>query len=200
MPKTVSPCVPAGRMAAIDQPVIAARGGLRLRPWHETDAKVLFDAHTDAGIRHWHGRTFESVDEAAEHIAAGHVCWSDEKGANWAVVRRDDPTDDAARGAIVARIGLSFIDLAGGVAEISYWVLPAERGAGVALAATAALTEWSFEAVGLHRLEIMHSTENAPSCVVAERAGFTAEGTLRSYQLHDDGWHDMHLHSRLRSD
>ena len=28
-------------------------------------------------------------------------------------------------------------------------------------------------------------------------AGFEPEGTLRSAVLHEDGWHDMHLHARL---
>jgi RimJ/RimL family protein N-acetyltransferase len=35
---------------------------------------------------------------------------------------------------------------------------------------------------------------------VAAKAGFTAEGTLRSALLHADGWHDMHLHARVQGD
>ena len=36
-----------------------------------------------------------------------------------------------------------------------------------------------------------------PVLRVAAKAGFTAEGTLRSALLHADGWHDMHLHARV---
>jgi RimJ/RimL family protein N-acetyltransferase len=39
---------------------------------------------------------------------------------------------------------------------------------------------------------------NAESCQVALKAGFALEGTARSALLHTDGWHDMHVHARLR--
>ena len=77
-------------------------------------------------------------------------------------------------------------------------MLPAARGGGVAQAAASALADWAFAELGVHRLEIMHSTTNPASCAVAVKVGFEPEGTLRSYQLHDDGWHDMHLHARIR--
>ena len=43
----------------------------------------------------------------------------------------------------------------------------------------------------------MHSTANAASCRVAEKAGFAPEGVLRQSVRHLDGWHDMHLHARV---
>ncbi|MFC7614839.1 GNAT family N-acetyltransferase [Actinokineospora soli] len=57
-----------------------------------------------------------------------------------------------------------------------------------------------FDDLKLHRLYLDHSTANTASCRVATKAGFTPEGTLRGAGLHADGWHDMHLHSRLRTD
>ena len=55
-----------------------------------------------------------------------------------------------------------------------------------------------FEHVGLHRIELHHATGNAASCRVADKAGYALEGTMRQRTLHADGWHDMHLHARLR--
>ena len=60
------------------------------------------------------------------------------------------------------------------------------------------MTSWALYELGFHRLEVHHSTENDGSCRVAERAGFGLEGVLRSALLHEDGWHDVHLHARLR--
>lgn len=54
--------------------------------------------------------------------------------------------------------------------------------------------------LGLQRLRLTHSVENPASCRVAERAGFALEGTMRSALLHEDGWHDEHLHARVRGD
>ena len=192
MPKTVPPVVPAGRMAAMDQPVIEAPGGLRLRRLEAQDAGTLVRAFADPAIRHYHGRSFESVDEAIEFVQSTHEGWSGEKTAAWAVEQAD--------GTMAGRVGLSFIDLEHGIAEISYWVLPEARGRGVSVAAASALVDWAFDVLGVHRLEIVHSMTNAASCAVAATLGFAVEGTLRSCLLHDDGWHDMHLHSRIRSE
>jgi len=85
-------------------------------------------------------------------------------------------------------------------AEVSYWVLPAFRGRGVAPLALGAVADWAFDDVGFHRLELDHSTQNAASCREAIKAGFVAEGTKRAQALHLDGWHDMHAHGLLSSD
>jgi RimJ/RimL family protein N-acetyltransferase len=83
---------------------------------------------------------------------------------------------------------------------MSYWVLPAARGTGIAARATRTLMRWAFDTLLLNRLFLVHSTANLPSCRVALKAGFRVEGTLRGHTLHADGWHDMHMHARLRTD
>ena len=113
--------------------------------------------------------------------------WRAETGAEWAVVGEDDR--------VVARVGLPGLHCADGLAEVGYWVMPEARGRGVAGRALEAMTQWLVGA-GLHRIELMHSVHNEPSCRVATKAGFDLEGVLRSALLHTDGWHDMHLHAR----
>lgn len=66
--------------------------------------------------------------------------------------------------------------------------------------AAEAVSRWAFEDLGLHRLRITHSVANPASCAVAEKAGFRLDGTMRGALLHADGWHDEHLHARLRTD
>jgi ribosomal-protein-alanine N-acetyltransferase len=70
----------------------------------------------------------------------------------------------------------------------------------VATRALRAVTARMFRQVGLHRIELLHSTANEASCRVANQSGYTYEGTKRRQALHADGWHDMHLHARLRDD
>jgi RimJ/RimL family protein N-acetyltransferase len=50
------------------------------------------------------------------------------------------------------------------------------------------------------RLQAIADVANLPSQRVLERAGFTREGTLRSAQWREGGWHDQHIYSRLRGD
>lgn len=84
-----------------------------------------------------------------------------------------------------------------GLGTVSYWVAPAGRGRGIAPRALREVSAWALHDLGLHRIEVEHSTANAASCRVAAKAGYVWESTKRSQMLHFDGWHDMHLHVML---
>lgn len=191
MPRLITPALPAGALAGRPQPEIPGDGVL-LRPWAGTDTAAVLTGYTDPGIRHWHARAMDAA-EADAWIAAWADRWHGETGAGWAVT-------DAAAGTVLGQISLRTIDLPEARAEVSYWVLPAARGRAVAPRALTALAEWGFRGLGLHRIEVAHSTANPASCRVADRAGFALEGTKRAEALHTDGWHDMHLHARLATD
>ncbi|MET8297579.1 GNAT family protein [Streptomyces sp. NPDC005180] len=66
--------------------------------------------------------------------------------------------------------------------------------------ATKRISRWAFEDLGLHRLRLCHAVANSASCRVAEKAGYSIEGTMRSALLHEDGWHDEHLHALVHGD
>ncbi|KUN79451.1 acetyltransferase [Streptomyces bungoensis] len=186
--------VPPGRLADGEQPVLALPGGLELRPWRldDADADALLAAGQDPSISRWNLFTVAGRAEARARIERLHARRRAETGVVWAVA----PPGGAALGLA----GLNDVDLAGGTAEVVYWVLPPARGNGVAVAAARRLSRWALDELGLHRLDLYHSTANPASCRVAEKSGFAPEGTLRSAQLHADGWHDLHLHARVAGD
>jgi len=101
---------------------------------------------------------------------------------------------------LLGQVGLWGIDLSIGSAALSYWVLEAARGKQVAGRAVTAVTQWAFTDCGLQRLEITHAVINSASCRVAEKQGFSLEGTKRKAMVRSDGWHDTHVHARLRND
>jgi RimJ/RimL family protein N-acetyltransferase len=85
--------------------------------------------------------------------------------------------------------------------SVGYRIAPSARRQGVATAAVRAMTEFAFDRVGLARIELVHTVANIGSCRVAERSGFTLEGTLRSeYRTFDGQRWDSHLHSLLATD
>ena len=106
----------------------------------------------------------------------------------------------APAGTVVGRVALTHLNLYEGFGALAYWVVPAARGRRVAVRAGAEVLRWAFEELGLHRVEVEHSTRNEASCRVAELLGCRAEGVRRGHALHADGHHDMHLHARLRTD
>ncbi|TCC00275.1 N-acetyltransferase [Micromonospora zingiberis] len=188
MPLLTPPALPPGTLGHQPQPDING-AGLRLRPWQPTDRPAVLAAYADPAIQRWHCRTMND-DEAHTWLTTWTHRWHAETGAGWAIT---DPTG------VLGQINLRRLDLADGIAEVSYWVLPAARGHHVATRALTTLTTWCFT-TGLHRLELNHSTANPASCRVAQHAGYPAEGTARREGHHADGWHDTHRHARLRTD
>ncbi|MCF4137552.1 GNAT family N-acetyltransferase [Streptomyces sp. Tue 6430] len=193
MPFLTDPVLPAGALATSPQPVLSTGDGLLLRPWRATDAPAVHAAFQDPLLHRWHVRAADSVAEVTGWIEEWLTEWAGERTAQWAVV-------DAATDALRGRVALRGIELGDGVAEVAYWTTAAARGRRVAARATSALSRWALDEVGFHRLELLHATANEASCRVAARAGFLLEGTKRSAGLHQDGWHDMHLHARVRGD
>ncbi len=75
-------------------------------------------------------------------------------------------------------------------ATLGYWVDQARAGRGIVPTAVAMATDYCFQGLGLHRMEINIRPENAPSLRVVEKLGFRDEGVRRRY-LHIDGeWAD----------
>ncbi|RAO39429.1 hypothetical protein PSN13_00453 [Micromonospora saelicesensis] len=192
MPLLVAPALPAGSFADQEQPHLPVRPGLALRPWRDDDAPAVRAAFDCPQIQRWHVRRIDGDDEARSWTAQWAGRWRDETAASWAIVDADDRP--------LGQVGLRGVLLDEASAQVSYWLLPAARGGGIATEALGTLTRWSFTRAGLHRLALEHSTANAASCRVATRAGFPVEGVARGSVRHADGWHDMHLHARLRTD
>lgn len=198
MPYLVPPHIPPGRLADSAQPALSVADDLLLRPWRQQDAPTVVAAFSDPAIQHWHLRRADDEDEARDWIGQWQDAWYAETGAHWAVVRPGSADDRT--GEVLGRVSLRTLIPEIGQAECSYWVLPAARGRGVAPRAVSALARWAFDEIGFERLELAHSVRNEPSCRVAAKAGFALEGTRRHSHPHADGWHDMHLHARLRGD
>ncbi|RDI35214.1 GNAT family N-acetyltransferase [Lentzea flaviverrucosa] len=192
MPHLVSPALPAGSLRVLEQPRLVVDDRTTLRPWRDGDAETVMAAFDCADIQRWHVRRMDSPAEARAWISAWAMRWDEETDASWAIVDGGDRP--------IGQAGLRTVSLFEATAGLSYWVLPAARGAGVAVRATQALTRWAFGVAGLHRLALDHSTANPASCRVATKLGFGVEGTARGVARHADGWHDMHLHARLRTD
>ncbi|HEY2238514.1 MAG TPA: GNAT family N-acetyltransferase [Streptosporangiaceae bacterium] len=189
MPDLVSPAVPAGRIRNQPQPTLRV-DELTVRPWQPGDARAVVAAYADRDIQQWHVRSLTD-GEAADWLSSWSGRWQAETAAGWAV------TEQAV---LVGRVGFRVISLDEGWAEVAYWTVPAARGRGIAARSVRVVSEWMFRAVGLNRIELNHSTLNTASCRVAQKAGFRYEGTRRRQTLHQDGWHDMHLHARLADD
>ncbi|MBY8852042.1 GNAT family N-acetyltransferase [Saccharothrix sp. MB29] len=192
MPYLATPTVPAGALRGRDQPHLDL-DDVALRPWREDDAPTVKAAFDCPDIQRWHLRRMDREAEALAWTRGWEVRWALETDASWAVV-------DHATDVPLGQVGLRTVSLHEGDAQLSYWVLPAHRGRGLAVRAVRGVERWVFGEVGLHRLSLHHSAANEASCRVAAKLGFALEGTLREALVHADGPHDVHCHARLSTD
>jgi RimJ/RimL family protein N-acetyltransferase len=79
----------------------------------------------------------------------------------------------------VGGCGMNRIDWRVPMAEVGYWLRTSHTGKGLMAEAVRALTEMAMGKLKMERMEIRCDDRNLRSARVAERAGYTLEGTLR---------------------
>jgi ribosomal-protein-alanine N-acetyltransferase len=78
-------------------------------------------------------------------------------------------------------------------AVIGYWIAPEAAGRGVMTPAVALVSDYLFNIVGLHRVEINIRPENLASLRIVEKLGFRFEGLKERY-IHINGdWRDHYI-------
>ncbi len=183
------PAVPALAVPELTVPGLA-EGRIVLRQWRLTDADLtaVVRAARDPDIAR-----FSSVGSATSaELAAAWVQARDEwDRLDWVITT---PTE------ILGRVSLRQIDLADGVAEVGYWLLPKHRGHGIATAAVGSVEQHAFGHLGLGRLVIRHEPQNDRSCLLAQRCGYVVEGTQRGAFEREGKRRDLHVHARLATD
>jgi putative acetyltransferase len=173
--------VPAGGIIA---------GGLVLRPWRTADIPDIPAAVDDPEIHRWVDIIPNpyTPDDATEFVSRARRDLVEGQGVSLAI--RGD-------GGLLGAVGIRLPAYQPGVGEVGYWVAAGARGRGVATTATAALTDWAFGALGLHRVELYATTDNAASRAVAERAGFELEGIRRAWRKIHGEPRDFAAYARL---
>ena len=110
------------------------------------------------------------------------------------------PADVDREDRLLGAEGVSNFDWNDLKAEIGYWMAPEARRRGLGARATRLLAEWAVTRLGLERLELLANPENEGSQRLAERAGFTREGTLRKYRRRHGVREDLVMYSMLAED
>ncbi|GGQ03211.1 GNAT family N-acetyltransferase [Streptomyces mutabilis] len=101
-------------------------------------------------------------------------------------------------GDLVGMLGITMISL--GVGEIGFWGSKEHRGHGYVTEAAVGASHWAFTERAVDRLEWRAEVGNTASRAVAQRAGYTMEGTLRSAINNKGTRRDAWIGSLLPSD
>ncbi|WP_341719144.1 GNAT family N-acetyltransferase [Micromonospora sp. FIMYZ51] len=185
-PGEVGPAGPGtleARRAAVfgrPQPTLFATAGeheLRLRPLEERDLDAVISTCQDPETLRW-TTVPERYDRSAAESFRTHCRdnWASGTAASYVIA---DGRDHYA-GSIDLRLSPTDPLLA----DVGFMAAPRVRGRGYLPAALAALTTWGFTTLGLARVEWRSHVGNVASRRVAEKAGFTIEGTARGALNH----------------
>jgi RimJ/RimL family protein N-acetyltransferase len=149
-------------------------GVVTVRPWGKPgDAEAIVAACNDRAIAEFLDMIPQPYtrSDANAYLDICRVGWRDGTFSNFAVV---------LDGQAVGSIGIRWKEPDQGVAEVGYWVAADARGTGVCTRALRLVATWVLARPGMVRLQLRAAEENVASQRVAEKAGFTREGVLRS--------------------
>jgi RimJ/RimL family protein N-acetyltransferase len=151
-------------------------GVVMLRPWGEKgDVEAITAACNDHAIVEFLDQLPSPYTDAdaREAIAYFREGWATGTVSNFAIT-------EVETGEAVGSIGVRWVDPEQGVGEVGYWLAPGARGRGTCTRALRLISRWALQDCGAERLQLRADELNAASRRVAENAGFTQEGILRS--------------------
>jgi RimJ/RimL family protein N-acetyltransferase len=173
-----------------EQPVLTTRR-LVLRPFVLDDALAV---QILAGAREVADTTLHiphpyPAGAAEQWIATHPVTWAAGTGVTYAVA-------DAGSGVLVGAVGLT-ITPAHAHAELGYWLGVPYWNRGYATEAAAAVVDFGFARLGLHRIQAHYLTRNPASGRVMQKLGMRSEGVSRHAVRKNDRFEDLEVYAIL---
>jgi len=163
---------------------------LRLRALDARDADALFALHSDAQVmRYWSTPPWRERAQAVTHIERMQRERQQAEFYPWVATLDGD--------VLMGTCSLFALSREHARAEIGYALRREFWGRGFAQEMLGLALAHAFDAIGLNRIEADIDPENAPSCRLVERVGFTREGLLRERWRVGGGAQDTALYALL---
>ena len=163
----------AATLAALSAPPVLAGDRVRLRAPCAGDADALLALFSDPAVmRYWSHPPLATRAEVEAKLARWADGFAARSGLSWTLT-------DARADVAIGSCSLFRIDPEHRRAEIGYALRRDRWGRGLAREACAALLDWAFGPLGLHRVEADVDPRNAASRGLLLRLGFASEGLLR---------------------
>ncbi|MEU4978870.1 GNAT family N-acetyltransferase [Streptomyces sp. NPDC021969] len=174
------------------EPVTLTTDRLVLRTVGPRDAEAVYAAAQDPDIQRWTTIPSPYLPEHARGFTEQRVPdgWANDSMFTFGLFL---PAGD-----LVGMLAVTMISL--GTGEIGFWGTKEHRGRGYITEASVAAARWAFTERAVDRLEWRAEVGNTGSRAVAQRAGFTMEGTLRSAINNKGVRRDCWIGSLLPSD
>ncbi|PAZ12077.1 GNAT family N-acetyltransferase [Streptomyces sp. SA15] len=178
-------------------PVTLTTDRLLLRTVGPQDTDAVYAAAQDPDIQRWTSIPSPYLLEHARSFTEQLVPdgWANGSTLTWGIFLSEILSEGQALAGMLS-LGLR----SRGTVEVGFWCAKDHRGNGYITEAARATSHWAFTHLSVDRVEWRAEIGNKPSRAVAERAGFTLEGVLRSALIHQGVRRDCWMGSLLPSD
>ena len=169
--------------------------GIEIRLFELKDAEPVFASleRNRAYLREWLPWVdfTASPDDLRRFIVRVHEQFSSSRGPQCGIW---------IDGAFSGSIGCHPIDWPNRNCSVGYWIEERYRGRGIVTRCCESMLDYLFDELGLHRVTIHCGVENARSCAIPERLGFSREGVTRDGEWVNDRWLDLMAWGMLEHD
>ena len=174
---------------------------------HIETARLTVREFTPSDVPAFHA--FASDPDVVRHLAFGPTSPAESQAmVDWAVASQAAAprtsyalaVADRSTREIIGSCGLLLAEDPPSGAETYFVIRKASWGMGYGTEAAAALIDYGFQNLSLHRIWAQAAPENKASLRVLEKLGMTYEGLVRGIVLKDGRWRDAHQYSILEDD
>ena len=101
------------------------------------------------------------------------TAWAEGRAFDFTIRDADSPNEH------LGNVSIWWVSRPNSIGEIGYWIRSDATSRGVGTEAAGRMLQVGFDELGMHRITLRIAVGNRPSERIAEKLGFTYEGTLR---------------------
>ncbi|KQL50221.1 acetyltransferase [Brevibacillus choshinensis] len=167
---------------------------LHLVKIEEKHAPSLFEILSKEEVTKYYGMDpLTDVNHAMKLVESFQNIYESERGIRWGIECKET-------GAFVGTVGLNNLSMRSKRAEIGYEIHPHFWNQGITSEAVREVLRYAFEDLDLLRMGAITFLQNEASIHLLKKAGFSLEGTLRSYLYQNQQSHDALIFSLLKTE
>jgi len=162
----------------------------QLRQFADLDLENVFYGLSHPEVIKYYGVSFNNLEATKEQLEWFRSLEENETGIWWAVC-------DKSNGAFLGAGGLCEMSKEHRKAEIGFWLLPEHWGKGYMSEVMPVILDYSFDGLGLHRIEGFVESENENCKRAMKRLNFTLEGTMVDSEIKNGEFISVDIYSKI---
>ncbi|MEM6765706.1 MAG: GNAT family N-acetyltransferase [Bacteroidota bacterium] len=163
---------------------------LILRQIHAEDKPYVFQGLSHPDVIKYYGVSYQSLEDSQEQMDWYANLEKRGEGIFWAVCDKETAT-------FYGTGGIYDISQEHKKAEIGFWLLPDHWGKGILKESFAAIEQYVFGTLGLHRIEGFVETGNRNCIRAMGKVGYQLEGTMKDAEVKKGQYISLHIFAKI---